>query len=1044
MALVLTVVLVTAACGGNKESVTPTTTVIAATTASVTTPASTSTTVATSITVAVATTTVASTPTNPELDQAFAVAVREYIATNWAGWAQGESLGECLAANASDIDDPAKQGVIHFGLDDVFDHISRTDGYSLGAVWDACAATPTTTAAPSITAAPTTTPSTTTVASVSTNPELDQAFAKAVEDFIATDWGGWPDGVILGECLAANASLISDPAKQGVIDYGLEQVWDFISQTDGSSLNVVWGDCETVVASSKAEAAEAATAAVADRPDALTFAPLTTHSPFPAGIEAALQAAVDTEFSAALEKAGISVAVSTDDMLWTYASGSASSTAEMSSNTPMLIRSTSKVFLSALILNQIEQGLFELSDTLESVLSDHPDYPSINPAIYNPAVTVQEMLSMRSGIASRDEKSELANSVYSNPVWNPADVLGLTPYPWVEPGNFAYSDSTSVLLGMIAEHHGGQDLNILYRDTLFEPLGITAGLGPRDGIPVDTAHPYEPLGPLGDMMGIELSGFGDRIDTEIAAGWTIDPAAWYIGSTRLGWASAGIFTTAENMARWGYELYSPNGSAISESNRTKLLNSFGPELVDFENRMQYYGYHVTKSDVFLEDGTVLTVYGHPGGGGNFISKLAYSPELDLSVSVLTNSPMRFGGACPDHSPDESQRQGPQQCVVQELFAAFANAAPAGSFSGRDPGDDETAEADLVESSAAQCDERVLFQYPPADLAAIELIIPMGNMNDSHVTPVDHAYFVNQLQPEKEIDVFSPAEGIVTKIQRMAASIMEGVDAAIDDHRIIIDHPCSVSSYYIHIENFAPRLQEWQPPPGGFAQPMIPVEAGELLGTFAANLDYNIVDLNVTLDGFLVPFSYRAEPWKIHTHDWFGYYTPEIREQLVALSPRTIEPFAGQIAYDIDGRLVGTWFQKDTNGFGGVDTDRFWAGHLTFAYDNLDPRAIMVSVGTFDESSAWGAVTDNSPDPADVTIESGLILYELRPWDYYVDGTYWNEWNLVKGPTLVPTTESYGVIAVELVGDRELRVETFPGLEPADIEGFSGAELTYVR
>jgi hypothetical protein len=52
--------------------------------------------------------------------------------------------------------------------------------------------------------------------------------------------------------------------------------------------------------------------------------------------------------------------------------------------------------------------------------------------------------------------------------------------------------------------------------------------------------------------------------------------------------------------------------------------------------------------------------------------------------------------------------------------------------------------------------------------------------------------------------------------------------------------------------------------------------------------------------------------------------------------------------------------------------------------------------------------------------------------------------LVKGPTLLPRTESYGVIAVELVGDRELRVETFPGLKPADIEGFSTAALTYVR
>jgi len=60
------------------------------------------------------------------------------VATNWAGWSEGESLAECLAANASDIGDHAKQGVIDYGLDDVYDQLSRADSYSLGIVWDRC------------------------------------------------------------------------------------------------------------------------------------------------------------------------------------------------------------------------------------------------------------------------------------------------------------------------------------------------------------------------------------------------------------------------------------------------------------------------------------------------------------------------------------------------------------------------------------------------------------------------------------------------------------------------------------------------------------------------------------------------------------------------------------------------------------------------------------------------------------------------------------------------------------------------------------------
>ena len=72
-----------------------------------------------------------------------------------------------------------------------------------------------------------------------------------------------------------------------------------------------------------------------------------------------------------------------------------------------------------------------------------------------------------------------------------------------------------------------------------------------------------------------------------------------------------------------------------------------------------------------------------------------------------------------------------------------------------------------------------------------------------------------------------------------------------------------------------------------------------------SVDYNIVDWKVTLDGFLEPSSYSMEPWKIHTPDYFEYYTPEVREQFIAKSPahhRTRSQ--DQIAYDVDGRLVG--------------------------------------------------------------------------------------------------------------------------------------------
>ena len=939
----------------------------------------------------------------------------------------------------------------------------------------------TTTAAPANTATTTTTPTTSTVAAASTDPALDQAFAAAVREYIATNWAGWADGVILGECLAANASDIDGPAKQGVIDFGLDEVFDHISQTDGSSLNTVWDNCETVVASSKAELATAATenrpAATENRPAALTFVPSTAYSSFPAGTETAFRDAVDAEFSAAPKKAGISVAVFNDEMLWTYASGIASSTAEMTTNTPSRIWSASKIFISPLILNQIEQGLFELGDSLESVLSGHPDYPSIDPAIYNPAVTVEEMLRMRAGIAPRDFENppEGAYSIYSNPDWKPVDVLGLLEDPWVEPGSFSYSNLNSVLLGLVAEHHGGQDLNALYRDTLFEPLGITIGLTPRDVVPLDTARAYsDDLGLWGQHYGLDLNGFGDRIEAEIAAGWEDNPTDWHIGQGKITWAAAGAFSTAENMARWAYELFSPNGSAISESNQAMLLNSFGTELVDFEGRMQYYGYHATKSDVILEDGTVVTAYGHPGGAddwkGNYVSKLAYSPELDLSVSVLTNSPLSGKGSCPDHSADASQRFGPQQCLIQEMFKAYANSAQGGESGGRNSEGAGTAQADVSEISAAdrvrsrwsrqQCDGsggRMLSQYPfaPED---INFIYPLGALTQAHITPVSHNY----IYPKRDVvaDVFSPVDGYVVKMSNRNATELasDSVSGSTAEQGAEIHYIIEAScDFYVVLDHVTEPPEPFLSAVGDTfnAWVRIPVKAGDLLGR---QHDGNKVDLSVVdltrgeTSGFVINESYHSgeygEPYKLFEQDSFEYLTEPLLSEVEAKSLRTETPRGGTFTYDVDGTAMGNWFQEGTGGYAG-DIEmvffNYFAGHLALVPDALNPDELRISIGDGFKGESWGShwgVTGNQPDFREVTPSTGPTAFGLQSLDA-CDPAYAANPKAPEYYERCPSAE-VGTLLVELLDDRTMRVEAFFGSPPEGSLTFSDAARIYVR
>ena len=105
-----------------------------------------------------------------------------------------------------------------------------------------------------------------------------------------------------------------------------------------------------------------------------------------------------------------------------------------------------------------------------------------------------------------------------------------------------------------------------------------------------------------------------------------------------------------------------------------------------------------------------------------------------------------------------------------------------------------------------------FEFAPVDLDATEVVVPLGWMHGSHVTPVDHIYFQNGLDPELQIDVYSPAAGTIRHIQHMSQGITDGPAAALDDYRLVIEHDCSLSSIFIHVATLVPSLAAVAPPP----------------------------------------------------------------------------------------------------------------------------------------------------------------------------------------------------------------------------------------
>ena len=207
---------------------------------------------------------------------------------------------------------------------------------------------------------------------------------------------------------------------------------------------------------------------------------------------------------------------------------------------------------------------------------------------------------------------------------------------------------------------------------------------------------------------------------------------------------------------------------------------------------------------------------------------------------------------------------------------------------------------------------VAFNYPPFDLEKVAFILPMGGMTGAHVTPIDHQYYVSYdfdlgNDAAVEIEVYSPSDGTVTSIQHM--DIATG-DSPLDvnDYRITVQHTSTISSFYIHVDELSEKLSAVDPGSGKYASVNVKVSAGEIIGSYSGSVDYNIVDEDVELP-FINPASYEQEPWKIHCPDPFDYFNDEIKNQMIEKCLRTADPIGGKICYDINGRLVGTWFHR---------------------------------------------------------------------------------------------------------------------------------------
>ncbi len=270
------------------------------------------------------------------------------------------------------------------------------------------------------------------------------------------------------------------------------------------------------------------------------------------------------------------------------------------------VASISKTFVAALILRLAEQGDLDLDDPVAQWV------PRSRAA---PEITLRRALNHTSGLFGIDENPAYVRAVDRalRRRWTPDQTLRYVRRPYFPPGDgWHYSDTNYVLAGLAIERATGSSLGSQMKRLLLEPQGLNStGLQPDDDPPADAAHAYGDPGQTGTIR-------------DLSRGMRWVP---YNSLASSEWASGGMYSTAEDIARFGDALFT--GKVVKRAAINEMTDWVSATL------NPYIGYGLGIGQRFVRKlGGEL--WGSIGRIPGFEADLWHVPSLDITVAVLTN------------------------------------------------------------------------------------------------------------------------------------------------------------------------------------------------------------------------------------------------------------------------------------------------------------------------------------------------------------------------------------------------------------------------
>jgi D-alanyl-D-alanine carboxypeptidase len=361
--------------------------------------------------------------------------------------------------------------------------------------------------------------------------------------------------------------------------------------------------------------------------------------------EDALDAALEQSFSES-GAPGVVAAVQTPQYTWIRALG----VADLTSKEPMTpdmhhrIGSVTKTFTISLLLQAEAEGLLSLDDTIDKYVDGVPNGDKI---------TLAQMANMTSGIASYTENKQFQDEALSDPerAWKPEELvqIGVNDSPLFDPGTqWHYSNTNTLLLGLVLEQVTGESIDQLYRERIIEPLSLKGTSFPGEDSSIPDPH----------AQGYTLQG-------QSSGAQPVDATNW---NPSIAWTAGEMISTVEDLLVYGRALGTGEGLLPSKQ-QTERLNSFVDDLPPL-NQAPLKGNLAYGFGLGLDRGWI----GHNGEIPGYNTYLFYHPDLEAVVAVEVNSDIS-SGECP--SETSTMKDGPQDIPCDEpadrIFRALAEA-----------------------------------------------------------------------------------------------------------------------------------------------------------------------------------------------------------------------------------------------------------------------------------------------------------------------------------------------------------------------------------